>query len=139
MIHSSRSPFLMRTGVARVACPPRPPQRRNTGTRTLGRQGTSPSLRTRPSPLPVWPVRSPILCGPAAGATPHIGRRRATTSGRSAALERLGELSPQPGPQLGTHVDDWRKGAAELAVVGDAGVDQDAVVEVAGERHGVAP
>src|SRR4051812_499101 len=49
-----------------------------------------------------------------------------------------GEFRPELVAQLLRHIDDRRELAGQLHVVGDAGVDQDAVVEIAREEERVA-
>src|SRR5437016_1886025 len=56
----------------------------------------------------------------------------------SASREEVRELLPQVGAQLGANVHYLGEGAGELLVVGNAGVDQDAIVEVAGQVERIA-
>jgi len=50
---------------------------------------------------------------------------------RLSSVKQLGKLRPQFGAQIGADVDHRRERALELHVVRDAGVDQDAIVEIA--------
>src|SRR5882762_11923125 len=52
--------------------------------------------------------------------------------------ENMRELGLELGPQIVADIDHDRERAGELLVVRDAGVDQNAIVEVAGQKQRIA-
>src|SRR5215813_5986282 len=64
--------------------------------------------------------------------------KQAPASPNSHRREDVRELGLEPRAEIVAHVDRDREGPFELHVVGDAGVDQDAVVEVARQEQWVA-
>ena len=56
----------------------------------------------------------------------------------NSSVKQFQKFGAQLGAQVGTDIDHLRERALELHVIGDAGIDQDAIVEIAGEIKRIA-